>query len=115
MWYTWQKRKYVILLKLKRVLLIKAIEILRLLWLLFQSFDSILGLKRQYQTIGESSDGRNNHTGDTNTDISGHVSGGNDGSVPGSAFHIGPNEDMGQVRLGQQGNYHVTNTTNKEW
>ena len=47
--------------------------------------------------------------------MSGHVGGANDGNVPGSAFHIGPNEDMGQVRLGQQGNYHVSNTTNKEW
>jgi len=72
-------------------------------------------LKRQYQTIGESTDGRNNHSGDNTTDIAGHVAGSNDGNVPGSAFHIGPNEDMGQVRLGQQGNYHVTNTTNKEW
>ena len=72
----------------------------------------MLGLKRQYQTIGESSDGRSNHSSDTTTDISGHVGGGNEGNVPGSAFHIGPNEDM---RLGQQGNYHHTNTTNKEW
>jgi len=72
-------------------------------------------LKRQYQTLNEASDGRNNHSSDTSTDITGHVPGTNDGNVPGSAFHIGPNEDMGQVRLGQQGNYHVTNTTNKDW
>ena len=76
---------------------------------------SFVDLKRQYQTLGETSDGRNNHSNDNSTDISGHVPGANDGNVPGSAFHIGPNEDMGQVRLGQQGNYHVTNTTNKEW
>ena len=74
-----------------------------------------LDLKRQYQTLTEVQDGRNNHSSDTTSDISGHVQGSNDGNVPGSAFHIGPNEDMGQVRLGQQGNYHVTNTTNKEW
>ena len=79
----------------------------------FLSF--ILDLKRQYQTLNETSDGRNNHSSDTSTDITGHVPGTNDGNVPGSAFHIGPNEDMGQVRLGQQGNYHVTNTTNKDW
>ena len=30
----------------------------------------MLDLKRQYQTIGESTDGRNNHSGDNNTDIS---------------------------------------------
>lgn len=72
-------------------------------------------LKRQYQSLNEASDGRNNHSSDNSTDISGHVPGTNDGNVPGSAFHIGPNEDMGQVRLGQQGNYQVTNTTNKDW
>ena len=76
---------------------------------------NFIDLKRQYQALNEASDGRNNHSSDTSTDITGHVPGTNDGNVPGSAFHIGPNEDMGQVRLGQQGNYHVTNTTNKDW
>ena len=73
-------------------------------------------LKRQYTNLSDgTTDVRSNHSNDGSNDISGHVSGGNGSNVAGSAFHIGPNEDMGQVRLGQQGNYHVTNTTNKEW
>ena len=75
----------------------------------------VLDLKRQYQTLNDGIDGRSNHSSDGSNDITGHVTGANGSNVPGSAFHIGPNEDMGQVRLGQQGNYHVTNTTNKDW
>ena len=89
--------------------------VISLLVLILIDVFPVSDLKRQYQTLNDGTDGRNNHSSDGTTDISGHVAGGNDVNVPGSAFHIGPNEDMGQVRLGQQGNYHVTNTTNKEW